>query len=152
VGEWYEDRPDHVRAVAVWSGTTFAEPFEYCLQGTPCANVVGHRFCLYGSDVQRLFPDDDLLVEMKVESYCGMPLFDHLGKPLGLLVVMDEMAMSDSACIQDVLSIFAGRAASELERTRIENERAKALELLNNMIETVPDIIFTLDLQGNLVG
>lgn len=114
--------------------------------------MVGHRFCLYGSDVQRLFPDDDLLVEMKVESYCGMPLFDHLGKPLGLLVVMDEMAMSDSACIQDVLSIFAGRAASELERTRIENERAKALELLNNMIETVPDIIFTLDLQGNLVG
>jgi len=136
VGEWYEDRPVHVRAVAVWSGTTFAEPFEYCLQGTP----------------QRLFPHDDLLVEMKVESYCGMPLFDHLGKPLGLLVVMDEMAMSDSACIQDVLSIFAGRAASELERTRIENERAKALELLNNMIETVPDIIFTLDLQGNLVG
>ena len=126
MGEWYEDRPDHVRAVAVWSGTTFAEPFEYCLQGTPCANVVGHRFCLYGSDVQRLFPDDDLLVERKVESYCGMPLFDHLGKPLGLLVVMDEMAMSDSACTQDVLSIFAGRAASELERTRIENERAKA--------------------------
>jgi two-component system, NtrC family, sensor kinase len=43
--------------------------------------------CLYESGVQRLFPEDHLLAQMNVESYCGTPLFDRFGKPLGLLVV-----------------------------------------------------------------
>ncbi|MDH5639710.1 MAG: PAS domain S-box protein, partial [Nitrospira sp.] len=152
IGEWDEARPDHVRTVAVWSGEGHREPFDYCLEGTPCENVVGQRLCLYESEVQRLFPNDHQLVEMKVQSYCGMPLCDRAGKPLGLLVVMDVKPMSDVVFIEDILSVFAGRAANEIERNRIDQERIASLDLLHNVMETVPDIIFRLDLQGNLVG
>ena len=94
VGKWCPEIPDSVRTLAVWSETDFAEPFEYALQHTPCANVVGQRLCLHESGVQQLFPEDHILAQMNVESYCGMPLFDRSGKPLGLLVVMDNRPMT----------------------------------------------------------
>ncbi|MDH5667505.1 MAG: PAS domain S-box protein [Nitrospira sp.] len=152
VGEWHEERPDHVRTLAVWSGTGYVEPFEYHLKGTPCRNVFDQRVCLYGSGVQERFPDDPILREMEVESYCGVRLSDHRGKPLGLLVIMDEKPLEDGAFIEDIMGVIAGRVASEIERTRIERERLRSLDLLHNVMETVPDIIFRLDLQGNLVG
>lgn len=37
------------------------------------------------------------------------------------------------------------------DRTRIQQERLEALSALQNIMETVPDIMFTLDTQGNLV-
>ena len=152
VGEWHEDRPNYVRTLVAWSGMMFVEPFEYCLQGTPCTNVFEQRMCLYESGVQQLFPQDRLLVEMKVESYCGVQLSDHLGKPLGLLVAMDEKPLEELEFVEDIMGVVAGRMASELERSRIERERLRSLDLLNNVMETVPDIMFRLDLQGNLVG
>lgn len=90
VGEWREQTPGKVNTLAVWSGTDFAEPFEYDLQGSPCEHVIGKALCLHESDVQERFPDDQLLVQLEVQSYCGMPLFDQSGTPLGLLVVMDD--------------------------------------------------------------
>ena len=122
VGEWRQNSPDSVRMIAVWSGTDFAEPFEYALRHTPCATVVGQRLCLYESGVQRLFPEDHLLAEMNVDSYCGMPLFDRSGQPLGLLVVMDSRPMTCGSLVKDLLQIFAARAAAELQRQRVEEE------------------------------
>ena len=151
VGEWHEDQPDRVQVLAAWFGTGYVEPFEYCLQGTPCQNVFEQRVCLYASDVQWFFPGDHQLAERQVQSYCGVPLRDRVGKPLGLLVVMDEKPMHNAAFIEEIASMVAERAASEIERSRIEQERFRSLDLLRNVMETVPDIIFQLDLQGNLV-
>ena len=120
VGEWRQETPGTVRALAAWSGSALAEPFEYHLQSTPCDKVVGQRMCLYESGVQRLFPEDHLLVQMEAESYCGTPLFDRSGKPLGLLVVMDDRPMTRAAFVKDLLQIFAMRAAAELQRQQAD--------------------------------
>lgn len=122
VGTWRPETPDLVRALAVWSGTDFAEPFEYALQHTPCATVVGQRLCLYESGVQRLFPEDHLLAQMNVDSYCGMPLFDRFGQPLGLLVVMDNRPMTRVPLVKDLLQVFAARATAELQHQQAEEE------------------------------
>ena len=152
VGEWCEERPEYVQTLAVWAGTGYAEPFEFHLEGTPCRTVFVDRLCLYDSGVRELFPDDHMLRAMGVESYCGVLLSDHRGNLLGLLVVMDEKPLDDGAFIQDIMRVIAGRAASEIERNRVERERVRSLNLLSNVMETVPDIIFRLNLQGQLVG
>jgi len=120
VGEWRQEAPDTVRTLAFWSGSTLAEPFEYNLRNTPCDNVVNQRLRLYASGAQRLFPEDQYLVQMDVDSYCGMPLFDKSGKPLGLLVVMDDRPMTHAPLVKDLLQIFGARAAAELQRQQAE--------------------------------
>ena len=116
VGEWREQASARVRTLAVWSGTDFLEPFEYDPRNTPCATVIGQQFCLHKSGVQRLFPEDHLLVQLEVDSYCEMPLFDKSGKPLGLLVVMDDRPITRAPLVKDLLQIFGMRAAAELQR------------------------------------
>ncbi|MBH0200612.1 MAG: PAS domain S-box protein, partial [Nitrospira sp.] len=150
IGEWYEDRPDTIHMLAVWSGTAFGEPFDYKLRGTPCINVVGREVCFYGNGVRQRFPEDRLLAEMGIDSYCGIPLFGQSANPLGLLVVMDDRPMTNTTVVRDLLTIFAFRAAAELERSRAEQERTQALADLHNVMETIPDVVFTLDLVGNL--
>ena len=51
--------------------------------------------CCYPEGVQQLFPKDHLLVEMGVESYLGMPLFDSEGNALGLLAVLHNQPMEE---------------------------------------------------------
>ena len=116
VGEWREQAFARVRILAVWSGTDFLVPFEYDPRNTPCATVIGRQYCLYESGVQSLFPEDHLLAQLEVDSYCGMPLFDKSGKPLGLLVIMDDRPIARGPLIKDLLQIFGTRAAAELQR------------------------------------
>ena len=113
-----------VRARAVWAGEDFADPLTYSLAGSPCEQVVARRspmFCPEG--VQRTFPTLELLQKLGAESYLGMPLLDTEGQPIGLLAVLDDQPMQESVRARQLLSIFASRAAAELERERMETHR-----------------------------
>jgi PAS domain S-box-containing protein len=148
VGKWCPEIPDSVRTLAVWSETDFAEPFEYALQHTPCANVVGQRLCLHESGVQQLFPEDHILAQMNVESYCGMPLFDRSGKPLGLLVVMDNRPMTRGPLVKDLLQVFAARAAAELQRHRVDEtlrESERRLRFTQFVVDRAEDGVLWAD-------
>jgi PAS domain-containing protein len=148
VGEWQEDTPDKVRMRALWSGTAMAEPFEYHLRNTPCANVIGQRLVLHESDVQRLFPEDHLLVQLEVDSYCGIPLFDQSGKPLGLLVVMDNRPITRAPLLRDMLQIFAAGAAAELQRQQAETallESERLLRLTQFAVDRAVDVVLWAD-------
>ena len=70
---------------------------------------------------------------------------------MGLLVVMDTKPLENSDYLQSLLGVFAPRIAAEFERRRAEQERARALAEIRNVIETAPDIMFTLDTHGNMV-
>ncbi len=127
VGELFDDQKDVIQTVAVWSGESYAENFQYKVAGTPCEMVVARELCGYPKDIQKKFPDDHLLVEMNAESYVGMPLLDSDGKVLGILVVLDVKPIENISLIESLIPVFADRAAVELERKHAES---KALQLL----------------------
>ena len=105
-----------VRTVALWSHGAIVENCDYELKGTPCANVVGKELRHYPSDVQSLFPCDKMLADLNVVSYLGIPLNSSSGAALGHLCVMDDQPMPNSELATSLMTIFAARAASELER------------------------------------
>ena len=120
VGELIEPLNQRVRTISIWADSSFADNFEYSLQGTPCANVINQRICLYPRGVAALFPDDKMLAQMGVESYLGIPMFNSQHQPLGLLVVLDDKPLSENAATESILGIFAARAGAEVERMRSE--------------------------------
>ncbi len=113
-----------VCTVAVWDNGP-AENFEYALEHTPCANIVGQGACCYPDNITSLFPQDQMLTDMGATSYVGTPLRASSGEVLGLLAVLDENPFENAEYAAEVVEVFSGRAAAELERlaTASLNER-----------------------------
>ena len=151
IGELCEGRPKKIRTLAVSAGGTLVDNFEYEIAHTPCAAALSQPFAWFDRDVQTMFPQFQRLAELGVESYCGVPLRTKGGAVIGLLVVMDTKRLEHGDYLQSLLGILTPRIVVEFERRRAEQERAQALTDLHNVMETVPDIMFTLDTLGHLV-
>ncbi|HKQ36160.1 MAG TPA: PAS domain S-box protein [Nitrospiraceae bacterium] len=151
IGEVCEGRLKKIRTLAVATGGTLVDNFEYELAHTPCATTLTQGFACFDRDLQATFPQFQRLADFGAESYCAVSLRANNAAVIGVLVVMDTKPLQHGDDLQSLLGVFAPRIAAEFERKRAQQERAQALADLHNVIETIPDIVFALDTQGNLV-
>ena len=140
-----------VKAIAVWAGRDFTEPFEYDLKGTPCANVVARELCLYNENVQRDFPGDELLVELRVISYLGAPFFDSHGRPLGHIAVMHDKPIENVGRSSAIIQIFAERVGAEIERQKFVEALEESEHRFKGLFDTAPDAMIIADRAGSMV-
>lgn len=112
------------KTISVWDNGP-SDNFEYSLADTPCANVLSNTICAYPNGVTNLFPLDQMLVDMGAECYVGVPLRATSGEVLGLLAVVHDKPLEQISTVTELVEVFAGRAAAELERlaTASLNER-----------------------------
>jgi PAS domain S-box-containing protein len=117
-------RVDHsdftAHTVVVWCGERYGENFSYALEGTPCNNVVSGGDCFYSSNVQALFPHDQLLVDMGIESYWGTALRNSTGEILGVMAIMHDQPIIETPQTHALLQTFALRTSIEMERQQTE--------------------------------
>lgn len=151
VGELRGEDNGTLRSLAVWANGRFGEDFECRIAGTPCEGVVGKAMRCYEKDVTKLFPNDCMMSEWGVESYLGVPLFNSGGKPIGILVAMDDKPMVQDPDTNSVLSIFALRAALELERKRAEDALRNSAVMLDAIIDNTTAVIFMKDGAGRYI-
>ncbi|TKB91865.1 MAG: PAS domain S-box protein [Nitrospira sp.] len=151
IGEVQGDHIKKIRTLAVSAGGVLVDNFDYELADTPCATALTQSFTCFDRDVQATFPQFQRLTDLGAESYCAVPIRTKGGAAVGLLVVMDTKPLEHRDFLPSLLEVFAPRIAAEFERMRAEQERAQALADLHNVIETIPDIVFALDRQGNVV-
>jgi PAS domain S-box-containing protein len=130
VGKLHSKHAELVCTIAVWADGKIGENFEYTLHQTPCQNLIGKGLCSYPNQVQQQFPQDQLLKEMGIESYMGIPLVGSASRPLGILVVMSRGTIADQPLAESMLRIFATRAAAELDRQQAEAALRDQEELL----------------------
>lgn len=116
--------PGKACTVAVWDNGP-GDNFEYQLEDTPCADIVGQGACCFPDNIVDLFPQDQMLKDMGAKSYVGTPLRSSSGKILGLLAVLDDKTIEHPEQTAEIVELFSGRAAAELERlaTSSLNER-----------------------------
>ena len=119
VAEVLPDRR-HARAIAYWDGRDFRQGMEYLLEDAPCQQVIDKGEACFVDGVAELFPKDLALALNGIRGYYGTRLESSDGTPLGVLVVMDEAPIRRRAEIASLVTVFAARAAAELERLRAE--------------------------------
>jgi PAS domain S-box-containing protein len=134
IAKFSDESNSRLKTVAFAMGGVIIENIEYNIVNTPSELFLQQDLKIFDKAVQHKFPDDKLLQTMGIESYIGIPLFATSGKPLGLLAGMDDKPMTNYRITNNFLTIFASRAASELERIQIdealrENEERLKLAL-----------------------
>ncbi|MFZ4437934.1 MAG: PAS domain-containing protein [Syntrophales bacterium] len=119
------------RTLAVWCDGHFEDNVTYALKDTPCGNVVGQAVCCFPASVCQFFPRDQALQDLRAESYVGVTLFDHTGRPIGLIAVIGRKPLSNRPLAEAILQRVAGRAAGELERLAAEEALRESETRLN---------------------
>ncbi len=123
-----------VKTLAFWQGGEYGENFEYDLSGTPCHKVLQGETCFYPENLQALFPEDSLLVDLNIQSFYGIPLTNISGDILGHLAVMNDSPMITDCGQNSILQIFASRAGAELERLHAEEALVLAQQRSENLL------------------
>ena|GEM_PF-728367 len=119
IGKLVKSELNKITTIAVANGGVIAQNFEYNIIDTPCHNVVNNKIgtiCIYPRKIQKKFPKDHLLKEMKAESYGGIPLFNRKGEVIGLMAVLGCQPLKNPELAEEVLRVFAVRVAGEFER------------------------------------
>lgn len=122
---------DRIRTLAFWADNALQSPYAHDLGQTPYERVVteGVFYCEEG--IQAQFPEDLFLADMAAESCLGIALHDSRGEVIGLLCVFNRHPIQDPQRAEELLQVFAARAAAELERQRAST----SLERLNQRLE-----------------
>jgi PAS domain S-box-containing protein len=154
VGSLSQQNPQVIDTMAVYAHGELSNNISYDLSGAPCENVVGKTCAVYPENVQLLFPEDHLLVELGVDSYIGVPLFETAGKATGLCVVMHSKPMHNVEHVKSVLTIFAHRASVELERQKIIHNLKESENQFRTLVEQAPFsmVVFSPDGRPRLVN
>jgi signal transduction histidine kinase len=124
---------DRVRVIEGWyDGAHMDEPFEYETDGLPCALVVEKAVVAFPDALTKHFPEDQIAVDMGLESYLAVCLRAADGTHLGHLALLDSRPMEAGEGDLTTLQVFASRAAAELERRRqaslLEASRTRAIQ------------------------
>jgi signal transduction histidine kinase len=122
------NKGESLRSLAVWKDGKVDENFESPVEGTIFADVLARQKCGIDENTDALFQTNPLLAQCKAVFFFGEALNDSKGKPIGLLCLVNDKPMHNMYLVEPLVSIFASRAAAELERKQNE-ERQKSVEL-----------------------
>lgn len=119
------------RTLAIWCDDHFEDNVTYALKDTPCGDVVGQQVCCFPASVSALFPRDQVLQDLRAESYIGTTLFSHDGKAIGLIAVIGRQPLTNRPFAESILNMVGLRAAGELERLMVEERLRNAVAELD---------------------
>jgi len=132
IAQLKEDNPNKMKTIAGFAHNKASE-IEYDLANSLCQEMLDEdTLRAYPETVQQVFPLDNLLKKMNIESYFGIPLFQSDGRVIGLLVIMDSQPAKNQKLIESMLQIFGIRISTELERMQtlkaLQKERTSLAE------------------------
>ncbi len=115
-----DNKKHQAETIKFWSAKAAGKNFVFDYSESPCANVIKGYITFYPQNLQDMFPGDQLIAGMGIESFIGAPIYNSNEKPMGMLVLMDDKPMQEKPNSRYILSIFASRAGAELERIYAE--------------------------------
>jgi PAS domain S-box-containing protein len=91
-----------------------------------------------------------LLEELPAECFFGIPLIGSGGRTLGLLAVADTQPLREAEAAEAVLSVFAVRAAIELERLQEEAQLRQEKDFFVELAKALPAFLAVIGPDGRV--
>jgi len=139
---------EEVNVIAGWGLGTPIAPFSYALIDTPCAEVLGRKACIFPEQIQNAFPKDDLLIQMGIESYVGIPLLDSKNKILGILVALHSKPLHLANDINELFEIASSRISSEILREQVLLELKETQLRFHHVAEQSRTFLWEVNAEG----
>ncbi|VGO16947.1 Virulence sensor protein BvgS [Pontiella desulfatans] len=145
ISEFIGEERTAMRTIAVSDRAQTGANFEFDLANTPCELVLKGDSCLYIERAQERYPDTQMLHNLDIDGYIGIPLVDSEENALGMMVAMYRKPVEQVEFATSIMQVFAGRTAAELERLQATKELVALQNLMENIINSMPSIIVGVD-------
>jgi len=116
--ELAEDPARGVSTVVAYQAGKRVEARDCPVAGRVWEKVISEGVCRYREKVRQEFPQDPLLSESAAESFIGTSLLNSRGRIIGIMAIIDHRPIRETELAETMLSVFAVRAAVEIERRR----------------------------------
>ena len=141
-----------VTTLAVWSDGHFQDNMVYNLKDTPCGDVIGKDVTCFPESVCQLFPRDQVLHDLRAESYVGVTLWNHTGQPIGLIAVIGQRPLVHRKFAETMLKMVSIRASGELERIQSEQALQTSEQNYRELFESVPIGLYQSTMDGKIIA
>ena len=122
--------------------------FSYALKATPCENVSKGDVCTHVANCQQAYPDDQLLIDMNIAGYVGVPLKNTNNETDSILVALYCQPIENVSEITSLFLLFSGMIKKEMEKQVLINE----LKTRNEIIEESKEAIVVCDKHRNITS
>jgi len=110
------ERGSGVQTLTLMMDGEAQENMYYPLTGTPCEVVIASGTHMYNGDVQAMFPGDQDLVDLGMNSYIGTRMLDSSGEVVGTLAVLKRSTFEQEETVCTIIDSLSARAAYEIDR------------------------------------
>ncbi len=135
------------RTVSYYVNGKKKKNISYSLPDTPCDAVIENKSICHITNVQQAFPNDDLLVKMKVDSYLAGPIINAQNEAVGLLSILTLRKLEMDELNTTLFRLFLGRIDLEIER--LLNQRR--LQFLASIPQQDPNPVIRILPAGNVI-
>ena len=111
--------------------------FRYALAGTPCEIFLSASECVVPDALASRYPQATRLGALDARSFVGKRFDDSQGRPLGMLFVLFRAPLQASDLATSALSVFAARAAAEIERLDSDLRLQEQASLLDHAQDAI---------------
>ncbi|MEG4214898.1 EAL domain-containing protein [Microcoleus sp. Pol14C6] len=135
---------NRLQLISFWSDGQQQPNFEFDTANTPEARVLEAGMYSCPDYLWETFPEDRRPVVKGARSFLGVLLKNSYGEPLGIICIFHDRPLvePDLAKFRLILSIFAGRAAAELERQRLEAALSTVEAKYCALVEQMPAVTY----------
>lgn len=143
--------PDRLQAISFWSDGQQQPNFECDTANTPEALVFEQAMYSCPDSLLETFPEDRRQVFTGACSFLGALLKNSYAEPLGIICIFHDRPLVEAHLTKFrlILSIFAGRAAAELERQRLEAALCTVEAKYCALVEQMPAVTYISPLNRN---
>lgn len=140
-----------VSARAVWAGDSYADNFDFDLEGSLLGGAREGEIRLCREGAREQYPRDAVLERFQSVGCMGIRLYDSAGTPLGVLEVMHPGPLEDDLDLDSILRVFAARAAAEIERLHADEALRSGEQKYRNLFENALVGVFRSRLSDGLI-
>ncbi|GAB3650930.1 hypothetical protein GCM10028791_18930 [Echinicola sediminis] len=140
IGEYLPEE-DVVETISVAKRGVIMSNITYPLENTPCQKAVAkdqNDMVIHCERVCELYPEDDILKDMGIESYCSTGINDKSGKKIGILLLLDTKPIRNPKGIKDIITVLGDRVGADLQRIKNEEKLIESQQLYKSIAENFP--------------
>lgn len=140
-----------VKTLAFHHDSELKKSIQHSIINILCEKITHNGACFFPSDIQRLYPKDKLLVDLKVESYCSVPITNNALQIIGYIIILHNKPLESKDKYIRILELFSKQIALEITHKKTEQDLKESEEKFRAFYNNTPAMFFNTDEKGNIL-